>query len=333
MKATVKKPRARRGRHEGSVFQRGGRWVGEISIGRDANGRRIRKTVYGESKTAVLAELDKLRHDKRAGKVAQRSKVTLAEFLADWLAKLAATGKQSPSTLAGYGTAVKKHVLPRIGGLRMQAIDATTIERLYSDLAADGVGPHATKKCHVVLGLAFKKARKMGIVAANPFQDPGIDGPHAKRPTITVLTANEVARLLAAAVGHRLEAIFHAAIGTGMRQGELLGLQWSSVDLAAGTISVRHSLRELGGSLTLVEPKTAAGKRLIDLPGHAIDALKPTGADKWPLAWAVRHTCSLAAMVSRCGGAISTSRRCGHYSERPGCRQLAFTRYATRMPV
>jgi len=46
-----------------------------------------------------------------------------------------------------------------------------------------------------------------------------------------------------------------------MREGELFGLQWSAVDLVAGTVSVCQSLTELGGKLTLGPPKSKAGRR------------------------------------------------------------------------
>ena len=63
------------------------------------------------------------------------------------------------------------------------------------------------------------------------------------------------------------------AVTAGMRPGELLGLQWSDVDLKGKAVMVQHSLQELNGQLKLAEPKTARGRRRIDLPQMAIDAL------------------------------------------------------------
>jgi len=86
--------------------------------------------------------------------------------------------------------------------------------------------------------------------------------------------------LLAECVGHRLGAVFTLAVTTGMRQGEIFGLQWDDVDLDAGTLSVRHSLEEVKGKLTLKVPKTKSGRRNIKLSMISVQALR----DRWALA-------------------------------------------------
>jgi integrase len=74
--------------------------------------------------------------------------------------------------------------------------------------------------------------------------------------------------------GDRFEALYHLAIGSGMRQGEMFGLHWSSMDLAAGTVSVHQALSEISGKLTLTEPKSAKSRRMITLPQHSVVALE-----------------------------------------------------------
>ena len=66
-----------------------------------------------------------------------------------------------------------------------------------------------------------------------------------------------------------------------MREGEIFGLHWNSLDLTAGTVSVRQSLSEVSGKLELGEPKSKAGRRLIGLPQHADRGLgrPPQAAD------------------------------------------------------
>jgi integrase len=63
------------------------------------------------------------------------------------------------------------------------------------------------------------------------------------------------------------------AVTAGMRLGELFGLQWPDIDLAKATLMVRRTLCELEGELFVSEPKTAKGRRRIDLPKMAVDAL------------------------------------------------------------
>ncbi|MGZ6344175.1 MAG: tyrosine-type recombinase/integrase [Candidatus Limnocylindrales bacterium] len=88
-----------------------------------------------------------------------------------------------------------------------------------------------------------------------------VDPPARVKPRLQPLTAEQVRTFLANVKGDRFEALYVTAIATGMRQGELLGLRWSDVDVDAGTITVRHSLRRV--TRTLAEPKTDSARRTL----------------------------------------------------------------------
>ncbi|CAN5296302.1 hypothetical protein BH24CHL7_BH24CHL7_04500 [soil metagenome] len=62
------------------------------------------------------------------------------------------------------------------------------------------------------------------------------------------------------------------AVGLGMRQGELLGLRWSDVNLDTGLLSVRHTLQRR--TYQLAEPKTERGRRTLAMPGIVTLALR-----------------------------------------------------------
>jgi integrase len=81
---------------------------------------------------------------------------------------------------------------------------------------------------------------------------------------------SQIRCLLDAARTDKLEALYVLAITTGMRQGELLGLQWRDIDLNAGTLRVNRSVCE--GVIS--PPKTSAGRRPIRLSRLAIAALR-----------------------------------------------------------
>ena len=82
-----------------------------------------------------------------------------------------------------------------------------------------------------------------------------VDAPARVDHEISPLTVDQVATFLDAIEGDRLRALYVAAIGTGLRQGELLGLRWADVDLDAATLAVRHTLQRFS-TRTLAEPKT-----------------------------------------------------------------------------
>jgi integrase len=91
---------------------------------------------------------------------------------------------------------------------------------------------------------------------------------------ISPLTSEQARALTDASVDDRLSALWVTALGTGMRQGELLGLRWEDVDLEAGTLRVRHTLARVDGRLTLLEPKTERSRRTIALPEVVVVALR-----------------------------------------------------------
>jgi integrase len=89
------------------------------------------------------------------------------------------------------------------------------------------------------------------------------------------LSASEARRLLEAASGDRLEALYVLAVHTGMRRGELLGLKWDDVDLDTSTVRVRRTLTrpENGRRIALGEPKTKKSRRTVRLTLRAVEAL------------------------------------------------------------
>jgi integrase len=125
---------------------------------------------------------------------------------------------------------------------------------------------------------ALGQALKWGIVTRNPAAL--VTPPRHKKSEGAALTREEVGRLLEAAreSGDRVEALYVLAVHTGMRQGELLGLKWSDVDLAAKTMRVNRQAqrhRDRGG-LVLAEPKNAS-RRTVPLTDTAVEALRHHG--------------------------------------------------------
>jgi integrase len=127
-------------------------------------------------------------------------------------------------------------------------------------------------KHHVTLRKALGQAVKWNMIPRNICE--AVNPPRPAPEEMRTLCAEETRRLLEAARGYRLEALYVLAVHTGMRQGELLGLKWQDVDLKAGTIQVRRTLTKSGTSLVLGSPKTAKGRRKIKLTAEAIAALR-----------------------------------------------------------
>jgi integrase len=265
-------PKARRGRGEGSIYQRtDGKWCATLSVGYAANGRRRRQTLFGATKGEVQEKLAGVQMTLLEGTFVEPSKLRVAPYLDRWLED-AAKPTIRPTTHASYLGIIENHIKPKIGGVLLSALTPLHVQSMYSTLGREGASPRLRQLVHAVLRRALKQAVKWDLVIRNVCD--AVDPPRVPKKEIDVLTAEQVASLLAAAKGNRFEALFVLALGTGMRLGEIFALQWQSVDLDRAALSVRHTLVELNGQLTLAEPKTAKSRRRIELPKSVVAALR-----------------------------------------------------------
>lgn len=269
--------RARRGRGEASVFQReaDGLWVGTISMGFDGDGKRKRRTVYGTTKREVLDKLSELRSDARVGNLPGVSGMTVGQLVSQWLK--VSEPKSAVRTFEERERLVKNHLRPRLGGVRLDRLTSLHVEGLYADMHRDKIGPFAIRSTADVLSIVLNYAVRLKLIPANPAA--AVAKPKTPKRDMLFLTDEQAKWVITAARRSNLFALVSAALGTGMRQGELLGLGWEDVDLRNGTINVRRSLSQTKAGFVLKEPKSAASRRTIALPAFVVDALTTHKAD------------------------------------------------------
>jgi integrase len=134
-----------------------------------------------------------------------------------------------------------------------------------------GLSPCTVQRIHAVIHRALKQALRWGLVARNVSEVT--DPPRAQRKEVRPLAPEQVRALLKAAHGDRFEALYVLVITTGLRQGELFGLRWEDVNLAAGRLSVRQSLTTPKGGRRLGPPKWSKSRRSVKLTAGAVKAL------------------------------------------------------------
>jgi integrase len=272
--------RARRGRGESAIYQRksDGRWVAQISLGYDDDGRRRRLFRYGETKSAALAALDAAREALRTGQIRAPldgdGPISLHTYLERWLTDHVKPSVSESTYRSREGT-VRLHILPTLGDRSLHKIAAADVQRLYRQLEKDGVGGRTRQLVHATLRRAFNQAVRQGAISTNPLAL--VDAPRHVAAQIEPLTARQAQAFLDAIRGDRLETLFVLAIYTGLRQGELFALRWDDVDLRAGEIHVRRTTSEAndtGKPVVLDSPKTRAGRRPVRLTSQAAAALR-----------------------------------------------------------
>lgn len=264
----------KRGNGEGTIYPykkdgkkvgyRGAYWI------QTAKGPR-RRYVSGRTRDEVRQKLTRAMADRDTGIVFDDRNITVGEYLDAWLSD-SVRGTVRESTYSRDKYLVTNHVRPALGRIKLKNLNALHLQTFYRDRLDSGLSSSTVQKMHHVMHKALAQAVKWDLIPRNPADSVKAPTPTAKE--MHPLSANEARKLLEAARGDRLEALYVLAVHTGIRRGELLALKWEDVDLDAGVIRVRRTLTRKGGSYTFGEPKTKKSRRTIRLSRSAVEALR-----------------------------------------------------------
>lgn len=289
-------PKRKRGNSEGSIYHmKDGRWRAAVTTGKDANGRPTRKVYTAATRHEVADELKRALRDQQRGINIDPEKVTVARFLTSWLEDI--KHDVEPATYVSYEGAVRLHLSPALGRILLSKLRPEHIQEFKKAKleAVVSKGPGVRKPVKdrpapeprhlsaktvqyllLVLRMALTKACKLDLVPRNVAEL--VDFPKADTREIRPYTPEEAQRFVAAAKGHRLGALFSAAMALGLRKGEALALQWPAIDLERRTLSVRLALQriklpgEKKGRLLLKEPKRSS-RRTLNIPQVVLSEL------------------------------------------------------------
>jgi integrase len=267
----------RKGHNEGTVYERTATQPdGSLkSLGFSAqislpNGKR--RSLYGKSKKEVRAKLREAQLQLQAGKLSlETSNETVGEHLAHWLENVAKPNL-TYHTYEAYEICVRRRLTPRLGAVKLVKLQPRHIQELYTELNSR-LGPKSIRLAHVALRQAFQLAVDWGKIPENPAIKVKLPKLRGKKKKI--LTPDEVAQLLSSTRDHRLYALWHVLVTTGMRKGEALGLRWADLDFDTGTLRIqRQIIRKTGIGLVLDALKTENSRRDIPLADLTLQVLR-----------------------------------------------------------
>lgn len=260
----------RRGNNTGTITQRDdGRWMARVSLG-FVDGRMQRKTLYGATREEAEGKMLEVIGKKRRGVPVKSSTPTIKAYLHAWLERK--EDDLAPRTYTNYLHIVEKRILPVVGNVKLEGLSQQHVHAIMARAKADGVSPASRQQVRKVLRAALNDAMVEDQVHRNVAAL--VKGPSVPEFEGTAFSQSEVDRLIEAAKDNRYRLLYLLAVRLGMRQGELIGLQWSHVDLDTGTIRVRKQIQRVDGVRVFRELKTKNSRRDLPLTESLVRELK-----------------------------------------------------------
>lgn len=260
----------RRAKTEGTVFwsERDQRWIAQLTM---PNGKK--KSKFSKSQTEVKKWLLEQRKALKDGHYLADGTYTVSQFLDRYFHDIA-EHNLAPRTRLSYLN-LRKHIEPPLGSLKLTDLRADHLQKLYADKLNAGSSAGTVMSIHHFVHAVLNYAVKWGLVIRNvaDLADP----PQKDKRPATVLTADQARRLLELAreASLKLYTLILCAISLGMREGELLALDWSAVNWEKRTLRVERQLQYIPGKGLIIRSlKTRSSYRTLPLPEVTYQALQ-----------------------------------------------------------
>jgi integrase len=302
----------------GSIRRRYRRsWSLVVDLGRERDpvtGRvkrhQVWKSVRGTRKQAETALTELLRSVDR-GEYVATSRITLKEWLLEWVDKAIRPPARRPNTYSRYCHVIKKHLMPALGAIRLQHLKATDVKRYYTEQT--GLSSSTLAQHHAILHGALKAAVLEGLVVRN-VASLVVGKPRMRRDHDQVRQncwdAEEARAFLKAAkeTGPQVAAFVGLALDAGARKGELCGLRWCDVDLDASTVTFVRQLVKPGRKPEFGPVKNDV-PRTVDIAPETVELLRTHRRHQAELKMANRHVYTDLGLVLRRSGGTCTGAR------------------------
>lgn len=252
---------------EGSIFYSNvkQKWMAQINVGKDENGKVIRKSVTAETQEEVKAKLDELKLSIYTGKFVNANTITFSQLIKQIYDEKLAMNEIQPQTY--YRTMETVKLCKEINDIPVQKIDSTAIKQLL--LSKVDYANSTIKKMYIILNQCFKEALKRKIITDNPMLDVRKPKSTKKTKKIRALTLDEQKKLVEVI---RTENVRYAeqmliSMFTGMRMGEINALSVNDLNTNFNFINIDKTISkgEHGEAFVNDTAKTENGNRQIPI--------------------------------------------------------------------
>ena len=224
---------------EGTIRKRkNGSWEGRLFIGFDkTTGKPLHKSVYARTQKEIKAKLEALQAEHEQNTCIEEG-LTVADWLDQWLKDYLPDVKEG--TLVSYESICRNHIKPILGEIPLNQLKRPDVQTFYNGLRLKNLSPKYIKNVHGCLHRALDEAVQNEYIIKNP--TTGCKTPKVVEKEIKPLDLPDQNKLLTALKEAYYGPLFLTAIFTGMRVGELIGLEWKCVDFEKGRIHVEKQL-------------------------------------------------------------------------------------------
>lgn len=247
----------------GHVYKKGDTYYIRFDAPRGLDGKRrqVGKSCTGMTKKEAKQHLHEIEAKIVRGEYQQPSSHTISTYLEEWLVHT--RGLIGENTFANYTMVVHKHLIPGLGNTKLSELTPLQIQRYYATLQKLGsnrnstrhpkaLSPKTIKNIHGIFHRALAQAVRLGILVRNPTD--AVDTPKVSRAKVNAATPEELLSLMAAieeAGVWRLPLLI--TLGTGMRRGEVLALQWQDYNPTAKTLVIQRALSQISTDNVIVK--------------------------------------------------------------------------------
>ncbi len=265
-------------RKESNVWQNSttGRWHWEVELKRPdgtdyrrAGSRKTEKDAR-DSRDKAFAEFN---HTQ--GRAGRWTVKTWAEHVQAnvWTEELAAT------TTDAYAYAIQNHVLPKLGGARLDGLSVPNLQE-WANRLSESKGRNVAANALTALSSILTRAVEAGFITSNPARNVKLRKTVTSEETKMILTPKDQKALMTAAAGTCMELPVLLGLRFGLRMGECLGLRWSDVDLKEKEIRISQQAQYVKGKgIQMTAPKTKQGTRTLPIPDAILPALSKAKAE------------------------------------------------------
>ena len=226
-------------------------WEARITTGRDpGTGKQVQRSFTGKTQKEVREKMQAAAVAVNTGSYVTPQKMTVGQWMDTWAADY--LGAAKPATVTIYKNNIKNHIKPALGAVGLSDLHPHMVQTFINGLE---LSPASVRLAYKVLHMALEKAVKLEYIPKNPAA--GSELPKLEQKEIHPLDDQQVAELLNAAKGGDIEYLIIAALFTGCRLSELLGLTWDAVNFKQGTITINKQLArpEHRGATPFISPK------------------------------------------------------------------------------